>query len=161
MANNEALERQRIREVILRYSTAIDTEDWDLFRTCFTTDCAVSYGNGRSVRDVSVTLQGIEELVAFMDETHQHLDGSLHRMTNIVIDLVDDEHAICRTYGDSLLVQHHHPDGPIYHTAGHYDDEFVKVEDEWAIQSRSYSRLVGEGNLSVTDPAPQSPTDRE
>ena len=37
--------RQDVTDVLVRYATGIDQRDWALFRTCFTEDCVVDYGD--------------------------------------------------------------------------------------------------------------------
>ena len=34
----------QISAVLVRYATAIDSRDWELFRSCFTEDCRFDYG---------------------------------------------------------------------------------------------------------------------
>jgi hypothetical protein len=36
--------RQDIAEVLVRYASAIDGRDRELFRSCFTSDCRAEYG---------------------------------------------------------------------------------------------------------------------
>lgn len=43
MTDQEAAKAD-ITDVLLRYATAIDTKDWELFRTCFTDDADADYG---------------------------------------------------------------------------------------------------------------------
>ena len=40
----EREDRQDISEVLVRYATGIDRRDWPLFRTVFTDDCELDYG---------------------------------------------------------------------------------------------------------------------
>ena len=37
-------DRQDIADVLLRYATGIDRRNWPLFRTAFTEDCELDYG---------------------------------------------------------------------------------------------------------------------
>ena len=50
--------------MLVRYATGIDRRDWDLFRTCFTADCVVDYG------DIGLW-HGADEVTAWMDQTHR------------------------------------------------------------------------------------------
>ena len=49
-----------IQEVMVRYSTAIDTKDWNLFRSCFTEDCEAVYSAGYA----EMRYSGIDEFAA-------------------------------------------------------------------------------------------------
>jgi 3-phenylpropionate/cinnamic acid dioxygenase small subunit len=41
---NERDDRQDISDLLVRYATGIDRRDWPLFRTVFTDDCQLDYG---------------------------------------------------------------------------------------------------------------------
>ncbi len=41
---SEREDRQDISELLVRYATGIDRRDWPLFRTVFTDDCVLDYG---------------------------------------------------------------------------------------------------------------------
>ena len=36
MTVEELIDRQEIDDLLIRYATAVDTQDWDLYETCFT-----------------------------------------------------------------------------------------------------------------------------
>lgn len=146
-------DRRAIEALLLNYSWAIDSKDWELLRRCFTTDCSVSYGNGDSPHPGGAAKFGNSgDLVDYISRTHQPLDGSLHRMTNIAIQVTGDDTATSRTYGDNLLVLKSHPDGPFYESAGYYTDEHIKQDGEWRIRSRRYTRVWAQGNGKVVQP---------
>jgi 3-phenylpropionate/cinnamic acid dioxygenase small subunit len=146
-------ERSAIVDVLLRYAWAIDSKDWELLRACFTSDCEVSYGNGDSPHPGGVArFDSSADLVDYMRRTHQPLDGSLHRMTNIVIEATGRVTATATVYGDNLLVLRSHPEGSFYQSAGYYTDQLVKQEGRWLIASRRYTRVWAQGNGKVVQP---------
>jgi len=55
----EREDRQDIAEVLLRYATGIDRRDWPLFRTAFTDDCELDYGE-------IGTWNGVDAVTEFM-----------------------------------------------------------------------------------------------
>ena len=59
----EYQDRQDISDVLIRYASGIDGRDWALFRTVFTADCDVDYGDIGHWRSV-------EEITDFMDRAH-------------------------------------------------------------------------------------------
>ncbi|MPZ60588.1 MAG: nuclear transport factor 2 family protein [Propionibacteriales bacterium] len=146
-------ERQAITDLLIRYGWAIDSKDWELLRGCFTADCAVSYGNGASPHPDGVArFDNVDALVAYMARTHDPLDGCLHRMSNISIEVTGRDTASARVYGDNILVLKTHPDGPVYQSAGYYTDELVKQDGEWRIAARRYTRVWAQGNSKVVQP---------
>lgn len=147
-------DRQAIEALLLDYAWAIDSKDWELLRRCFTTNCTVSYGNGASPnRDGVAKFDNSAALVDYTARTHEPLDGSLHRMSNIAIQLTGQDSgqrtATARVYGNNVLVLKAHPDGPFYESAGYYTDELVEQDGQWRIRGRHYTRVWAQGNPKV------------
>jgi 3-phenylpropionate/cinnamic acid dioxygenase small subunit len=44
-----------VTDVLIRYATAVDTRNWDLFRSCFTPEAVADYGEVGRWDDVSDT----------------------------------------------------------------------------------------------------------
>lgn len=125
-------ERQRIADLLARYAIAIDSRDWDLFRTCFTPDVLADYGDiGR--------WNGVEEITSFMVEVHT--GPSLHRLSTMAIS-VDGDRATARTYVEALVLMADQRTGA--NSSGYYDDEIVRTADGWRIARRTHTgvRLV-------------------
>jgi 3-phenylpropionate/cinnamic acid dioxygenase small subunit len=124
--------RQDIADVLVRYASAIDRRDWELFRSCFADGCEADYG------DVGAW-NGAEELTTFMRDMHQPLGPTLHRITNQTVDLRGDEEATARSYVDALVMG---PDnGSANCVAGYYDDELVRDVDGWKITRRRFTMV--------------------
>jgi hypothetical protein len=110
---SEREDRQDISDVLVRYATGIDRRDWPLFRTVFTDDCQLDYGEVGSWR-------GVDAVTEFMQQAHALAGHTMHRLTNQVI-TVD---------GDSGV-----------NAAGFYDDEFVRTEQGWQIARRRFIQV--------------------
>lgn len=120
----------QIRDLIHRYATAIDTKDWALFRACFAPDSqAVYQGHVFGSR---------EHLVRAMRKLHTPLDSSMHRVTNVMIDVLGPDDAVGSSYVDALLVKTDHPDGPLHRVAGRYTDEYRRTRGIWTIRRRRF-----------------------
>src|SRR5262249_57417201 len=89
--------RFQIGDVLVRYASGIDGRDWALFRQCFTDACAVDYG------DIGSWGSG-DDVADFMRRTHDPLGPTLHRITNVVVDLRGDDAALARSYVDALVL---------------------------------------------------------
>ncbi|GAB92672.1 nuclear transport factor 2 family protein [Gordonia rhizosphera] len=123
--------RAAIEEVLMRYATAIDTKNWELFRTCFIDDAALDYGAiGQWTDSAGVT--------DFMAAAHEGMSDTKHMLHNMVIDLVDDRHATAVTYVHTVQRLAADPkqwiDG-----VGQYADEFVRTSQGWRISRRTYT----------------------
>jgi 3-phenylpropionate/cinnamic acid dioxygenase small subunit len=134
--------RRDLKELLIRYATAIDTKNWDLLEECFVGDAR--FGTADFI------LTGREAIVTFMRAGHNALDGSRHRLSNIAID-VNAAAATARTstYLDAILVQATHPDGPTFQVIGTYLDTMRYEHQQWRIAERRFQRLWTSGNARL------------
>jgi 3-phenylpropionate/cinnamic acid dioxygenase small subunit len=127
----EREDRQDIADVLMRYATGIDRRDWPLFRTVFTDNCQLDYGEVGS-------WQGVDAVTEFMQQAHALAGHTMHRLTNQVI-TVDGDSAQARTYVDALIMLADNNSG--VNAAGFYDDEFVHAERGWQIARRRFIQV--------------------
>jgi len=120
-----------VADVLVRYATAVDTRDWNLFRTCFTDDCRIDYGEVGSWR-------GADEFTAAFQQIHDMCGHSLHRITNHVT-WGDSRRVTARSYVDALVMMPDNKNGT--RAAGYYDDELVHIDEGWRIAQRSYTMV--------------------
>lgn len=124
-------DKEEIREVLLRYATGIDRRDWPLFRTVFTDDCQLDYG------EVG-TWKGVDAITEFMQRAHAMAGHTMHRLTNQVI-MIDGDTAQSRTYVDALIMVDEGNSG--VNAAGFYDDDLVRTEDGWRVARRVFVQV--------------------
>jgi 3-phenylpropionate/cinnamic acid dioxygenase small subunit len=130
----DGVARQDVSDVQVRYATGIDRRDWDLFRTCFTDDCVVDYG------DIGLW-HGVDELTGWMDRTHREVGHTLHRITNQAV--VGTEHgATARAYVDAIVMGADNESG--VRAVGFYDDELIDTERGWQIARRRFTPVFYE-----------------
>lgn len=127
-----------VSSVLFNYATAIDTKNWQLFRTCFHPECRTVYNDQ--------TFEGVDELTNYMEHFHRYLDSSLHRVSNIEVRSSVDE-LTAHSYVDALLVRQGHN---TRHVAGTYQDHFVRNSHDWVISRRVFVRVWSEGSLEIT-----------
>jgi 3-phenylpropionate/cinnamic acid dioxygenase small subunit len=98
----DATSKQDIAEVLVRYATGIDRRDWDLFRSCFAADCVAEY-------EAIGTWESADAITDFMVAAHAAMGHTMHRISNIVIDVhADGDRAVTRSSVDGVLMA---PDG--------------------------------------------------
>jgi 3-phenylpropionate/cinnamic acid dioxygenase small subunit len=134
--------RVAISDTILRYATAIDRRDWDLLATCFTDDCVSDYG------DIGAWTSR-DGIVEYMEAVHAACGHSLHRITNVVIDLGDGG-AAARSYVDAVVLAEDNASG--VNVLGMYDDVLVASTDGWRIARRRFTMV----RLAPLDADPSS-----
>ncbi|MDZ7886150.1 MAG: nuclear transport factor 2 family protein [Mycobacterium sp.] len=124
-------DRADITEVLLRYATGIDRRDWDTFRSAFTADCVLDYGEIGS-------FTGIDAVTEFMDQSHAMAGHTMHRLSNIVITL-DGDRAAARTYVDGLILAPDNASG--VNAVGIYDDDLLRTDPGWRIARRTFTAV--------------------
>ncbi len=131
MSERDRQDRDDIADALLRYATGIDRRDWTLFRSIFTEDCELDYG------EVG-TWKGADAVTEFMQQAHALAGHTMHRLTNQVI-TVDGDSAQARTYVDALIMLADNNSG--VNAAGFYDDELVRTEQGWQITRRRFTHV--------------------
>jgi SnoaL-like domain len=122
-------DKAQIAEVLIRYATGIDFKDWALFRTCWTDEIDVDYGDLGQFTPA-------EALTDLMTRIHQDMGPTYHRMSNLVIK-VDGDRATARSYVHALLMAVPGDSSSWVDALGHYDDELVRTSDGWRIARRT------------------------
>jgi 3-phenylpropionate/cinnamic acid dioxygenase small subunit len=120
-------DRQDICDLLVRYATGIDRRDWPLFRTVFTDDCELDYGEIGA-------WDTVDAVTEFMQRSHA-AGQTLHRMSNHAIAL-DGDRATARTYVDMIMVSDNKSG---VNAVGYYDDEIVRTDDGWRIARRRFT----------------------
>ena len=121
------LDRQAIRDVVLRYCRGIDRLDLELVRDCYHPDATDEHGTFRGTRD---------EYVDWVGGVLGRFTGTMHLVANQLVEL-DGDIARSETYG----VAYHHGDPPDDHrrnftTGFRYVDRFERRDGEWRIATR-------------------------
>lgn len=129
--SDDRADKQDIAEVVVRYSTGIDTRNWDLFRTCFTDNVLAEY-------DGIATWDSADAITDFMEASHADMGHTMHRLTNIVIS-VDGDAATARTYVDAVLMASDGQSG--LNPRGIYEDQLVRTANGWRISHRHYTMV--------------------
>jgi 3-phenylpropionate/cinnamic acid dioxygenase small subunit len=128
---SEREDHQDIFDLLVRYATGIDRRDWPLFRTVFTDDCELDYGE-------IGTWKGLDAVAEFMEQVHAMAGHTLHRLSNQAI-TVDGDKAEARTYIDGLIMMADNTSG--VNAIGYYDDDIVRTADGWRIARRRYTQV--------------------
>ncbi len=137
--------RFAITDLLHMYGTAIDTRDWALFRSIFADDAHIDYGAAVGVFDDA------DAFTAVMQQGHEPLGHTLHRVGNIVI--VPGSPIRVRSYGDNINLIADNTNG--HHGAAYYDDEIVATTDGYKISRRTLTMVLFEP-ISINLAAPAS-----
>ena len=124
-------DREEIIETLVRYATGIDSRNWPLFRTVFTEDCVLDYGDIGS-------WTGADAVTEFMEQSHAMAGHTMHRLSNHAI-AIDGDTATARTYIDGLILAPDNNSG--VNAVGFYDDELVRTPDGWRVARRRFTSV--------------------
>jgi SnoaL-like domain len=116
------------------YAVAVDTRDWERFRTLFTPDVTAAYPNA--------TYHGVDDWLSFFVPFHAECVWTLHSMTTH--DVGADARGIwAMCYG---FIQWSHQDTPgrISRSSVLYRDRLEAVDGEWRIARRNLDLLMSE-----------------
>ena len=154
---DRVIAKDEIRDVIYQWSRGVARKDWDLVASCYTPDGQDNHGsvNGE-----------VEAFLGWMKDYHAHIEQVIFYSTNILIEFVDETHALVESHGISFQrhdagargarVQFLGPEWedrevPILITfAGRKLDEFVKLDDGWRIHKRQQVYEMAEAQPAST-----------
>jgi 3-phenylpropionate/cinnamic acid dioxygenase small subunit len=137
----DAADRAAIGDVIVRYAAALDTQDWDLLRSCFRPDA-------RTVMDRVGEFDTCDAVIERLAPRLEIFAALQHFISNVLIS-GDGDAASARTY----FVSHHVPkSGDPYTYGGTFEFAFARDGDGWRVSSHAIRILWEAGH-----PIPVSP----
>ena len=126
----EISDRIEIHDLLVRYSHAIDTRDFDLLDRVFTPDAFIDYSSMGGAKG------SLPEIKEFLRKAMAQFSGFQHMIANSMIDLQGDR-ASGRTICHNPMVMTK-PDGSthVFYCGLWYLDELVRTPEGWRIRER-------------------------
>ncbi len=122
----EVSDRLEIQDLLVDYSHAIDTRDWDALDDVFTPDAFIDYSAfGGSTGDLATTKEFLASALA-------GFPGFQHMVATSKV-TVDGDTALGRTICHNPMVM---ADGNVFWCGLWYVDDFVRTPDGWRIRRR-------------------------
>ncbi|OJZ62499.1 nuclear transport factor 2 family protein [Mycolicibacterium diernhoferi] len=140
------VDRVEIADVQMRYATAVDSRDWELFRDCFTDEIEGDYS---SVFGTPPARLRADDFVAVIAPVMGALTATQHMITNLTVDFHDADHATVVAYVRAI---HHNTaaDGGTEQTVyGYYTNAFVRTGKGWRISKVKLTSRIQTGNPGV------------
>jgi hypothetical protein len=141
MSIEEISDRIQIQDLLIRYTVALDTKDWNLLDTCFTPDAHVDYtASGGIVGPYSKARGWLEKALAAFPMTQHFIGNSTVQ--------IDGDTARTRTYLINPM-GFPKPDGglQIFTVGAYYNDRLVYTDDGWRIAERIEEQAYMQGSL--------------
>lgn len=143
----QLLDIHQIQQVLVKYTIAIDTQDFDLLETCFTDDAEL-YLAGLG----TLTPQSYR---AICEQNLPSLNATQHHCAIPAI-TIDADTARSRCYFMAQHARNSLGAKPLMMIGGWYDDELRRVGADWRIHRRTGTAAWYEGNGDVLGyPVPQ------
>jgi 3-phenylpropionate/cinnamic acid dioxygenase small subunit len=140
-ALQQLLDRVEISDLLARYSTALDSRDWELLAEVFLPDAACDYGTLGNPRGLAAITDLIRGTIGDLDAT-QHLVGN-------VVAAVHGDEGTADCYLISQHIRRGTPGGDHYFLGGRYSDRVVRTPAGWRIAHRTLHRMWTSGNRDV------------
>jgi hypothetical protein len=131
-------------DLVTRYSRALDSKDYDLLKTVFSSDCLMTYDfSDLGVPGEVLTYRSAEAIADDTRKIHAPL-RTLHQNGNYYFD-IDGNDAIGRVYCDLYQVRPADKDPVGVHRLGWYDDVYATRDGRWFIKERHWKPTWNEG----------------
>jgi ketosteroid isomerase-like protein len=134
------VDRELVRDVLVRCALAQDANDWDAVADCFEQDAVYRHPGG--------VIDGVEAIVERSRAALAALDASQHLIGSIDV-VVNGDEVLATSYFHAQHVRADAPDGPLYVIAGTYCDRMTRRGDTWRISERVQSYTWRNGNRNV------------
>ena len=137
----EISDRIQINDLLTRYTVAIDTKNWSLLDTCFTSDAQVDYTSSGGIKGA------YPEVRKWLEKALAAFSMTQHFISNSSVEL-DGDKATARTY---LINPMGFPkqDGNlhIFTVGAYYNDKLVCTDEGWRIAERFEEQAFLDGTL--------------
>ena len=124
MAQDLALDRIALQDVMLSYAAGVDERDFDLYRSCFADDVEV-FGFGDE------TVHGAEAWLAYVKNALER-SGPTQHMLGPQLATVDGDNAHCRTDVQALHYLKE-PEGSTLTLWATYKSDMRRIDGRWRI----------------------------
>lgn len=133
----EISDRIEIQDLMVAYSHAIDTRDWDALDEVFTPDALIDYSAMGGSRG------GLEETKEFLRKAMARFAGFQHMVATSKVDL-DGDSAEGRTICHNPMVLEREGTEHVFVCGLWYVDELVRTAEGWRIAKRVEERCYVE-----------------
>lgn len=114
-------DRIEITDLFTRYAHAVDSKDWDLYRTVFTPDARIDYSTAGGPSG------DLETVVAALAEQLRLFRRTQHFVSNIDVRLDGDRATARAMFFNPMIVS----EGRQFTCGGWYNHELVRTADGW------------------------------
>jgi 3-phenylpropionate/cinnamic acid dioxygenase small subunit len=130
----EISDRLEIQDLLVRYSHAVDSRDWDAFEEVFSADAVIDYTEMGGPRG------GVKETRAFLESAMPMFSSFQHMIANTVLEL-DGDTARARTIcHNPMVLDRGEGQTHVFFCGLWYRDVLVRTPEGWRIKDRYEER---------------------
>ncbi|GAC50168.1 nuclear transport factor 2 family protein [Gordonia aichiensis] len=116
-----------IRQLLTRYSTAVDARDWTLYRSVFTDDAEIDYTSS----PFGIT-GGVDDVVDWLERGLSSLEMTMHYVMNIDVEIRGDTASVRAQFFNLMQIPGL---GEQSSCGGYYHHELTRTDDGWRSRS--------------------------
>lgn len=129
-AVEDLIDRRAIDDLLIRYATAVDTKDWDLYETCFTEDAFIDYESAGGIKGK------LPEVRSWLEKTLVMFPMTQHVVCNRVVDVSGDKATARSVFYNPMGLPQGEDRSLLFFDGGYYNDKLVKIDGQWRIVER-------------------------
>jgi hypothetical protein len=111
-----------IARLLYRYARAVDTKDWELYRSVFTQDAVIDYSSA------GIPAGSRDEIGEFLSKGFTTIPWSMHYITNIESDIDGDTAKVRAMFYNPMQLPGM---AEMSSCGGYYHHELVRTPDGW------------------------------
>lgn len=115
-----------ITNLLTRYAHAVDTKDWELYRSVFTADAIIDYSSAGAIVGTR------DEVVDWFARAFGVIPWTMHYITNIDADITGDTATVTAMFYNPMQLPG--MTDPSY-CGGYYHHQLVRTREGWRSQS--------------------------
>ncbi|MFP6626329.1 MAG: nuclear transport factor 2 family protein [Deltaproteobacteria bacterium] len=140
MTVQEISDRLEINDLLVRYTVALDTGQWDLLDSCFTADAHIDYKSSGGIEGA------YPEVKEWLSKVLPTFSAMMHIISNSTVDLNGDR-AAAKTYVLNPMQMRSKDASVTEFTVGaYYHDKLLRTDEGWRIEERVEEQVMVIGN---------------
>ena len=140
-------DRIGISEVLDDYARGIDSKDWDLVLSCFTSDAVLDYSAFGGPKGAA------QEVVDWISSSVANFVMTQHHITNRHITLDGDEAVCIAELFAPMGMPGENGKMSMLFTGGAYNDRLVRTDRGWKISKRTFDKAWMAAGPEATGPS--------
>lgn len=137
------LDKLEIGELLARYARAVDSKDWDLWRSVFTPDAHLDYTS------VTGVIGSRDEVAGSLEQALAHVPMTQHFISNVEIELDGDRARVRAMFYNPMRLPGMED---LSYCGGYYHHEVVRTPQGWRSEKLVEENLWFANPLANTRP---------